>query len=346
MRKPKIHLFGKHSNRTPLSYKSYKPLFQAHFEFVEEAEDADILVTGFNVDFRENSSRLSKLIEKRPSIKLAVLSEEPLWDTLWSGNINDEIGSINYQIEDRQVALKYAIHNHITSSIFQFEKIPYFITTDDNYYLRYNMLYARNSKLNASQLIDLWKNAATRRAFFAAKRIGDKFRYQNDVLDITGLNSYRSQIANFFRDEKTLLEGHGWQDGPPRQSLTDWHLDKLGKIDSKSFIVSGLENTHLKSYVSEKIFDSYAALAIPIYYASPDHFAFKVTGPPSFINVYNKSAEDAIHLIQSFAPTPAFLDMYRETQSHLNQTFRTPNLYLSERNRVVKETVAAFTKII
>ena len=64
-----------------------------------------------------------------------------------------------------------------------------------------------------------------------------------------------------------IREGKGWHSDQPRQSLPDWHLDKLVQLDRQSLFVSALENTLVDHYLTEKIFDAYAVLSVPLYAA-------------------------------------------------------------------------------
>lgn len=343
--KKKIHVYGRHGNRTPFAYPEYRKLFSKHFDYVGDARRADYLVVGFNIDFRDNAPEVQRLKKENPSLRLVVFSEEPLWDTMWSGDFQKPDGSIKVKIESQEDRFDYHVLNHVTSRIFDFENVPYFITTSDDYYVRYASLFARNAAASSLDFKRFWQSARIRHAFYAARRVGTNFdvRFNNGA--IMGLNSYRSLVAEGLQGEAVLREGQGWKEVQQRQALPDWHLDKLAALDRRSYVVSGLENTHLSTYVSEKIFDAFAVLGIPLYYAQPNHGALRLVEDGSFINLTGMSVQQSIDRINSFEPDDPFVDRYRATQARLAKLFATPKFYLAERNRVVSETVDAFSRI-
>ena len=82
--KLKICLLGRHSHRLIFSYPAYKILFDAEFVYTNQIDKADIILFGFVIDINEYEDEILRAIKKNPDISLIVLSEEPLWDTLWS----------------------------------------------------------------------------------------------------------------------------------------------------------------------------------------------------------------------------------------------------------------------
>ena len=46
MSKVNVYLYGRHSNRTPLSYTEYQLLFRRSINFVDSVERADVVVVG------------------------------------------------------------------------------------------------------------------------------------------------------------------------------------------------------------------------------------------------------------------------------------------------------------
>lgn len=345
MKKKKIYLYGRHNNRMPFSYSGYRSLFQKYFDFVDQPESADYLISGFSIDFRDNAEEVRRLLNANPGLRLVVVSEEPLWDTLWSGEFQQPKTSVKTEVGEQQVELEYHVLNHVTSRIYEFENIPYFITTSDDFYVRYANLFSRNAKAEAVDFERNWKNAQVRYAFYAARRVGENYNVSFRGGSIEGLNRYRSLVAEGLTAEGVLREGQGWGIEQPRQALPDWHLDKLAALDRRAFVVSGLENTHLPSYVSEKLFDAFAVQAIPLYYAKPGHGALRLVDEGSFINLAGLTVEEALQEIDTFAFDKTFVDKYRSSQDRLAKLFRSPNIYLNERKRVVHETVKAFSEI-
>lgn len=341
----KIFLFGQHSNRTPFSYDAYKFYFTDYFEYVTIAEDADYLVTGFVQSFKENPYELERLTQRNPNLKLVVLSEEPLWDTLWSSDFQNSQATMCIYKDGKEFVFDYHVLNHITSDIYNFEKIPYFITTCDEFFVRYSNLFKRNTTFKKDDVVAMWRNAQLRYSFFAAKRISESSSVSYENGTILGLNRFRSLVAEGLELDGVLREGQGWQVKEERQKLPDWHLDKLAKLDRNSFVVSALENTHLNNYVSEKIFDAFAVAAIPIYYAQSKHKVFEIVPEESFINIVDKSIEEAIKMIEEFEVTDSFMKNYMKAQKQLSELFANQKYYIDERRRVVDETVKAFEKI-
>jgi hypothetical protein len=335
IRRPKVALLGRHAARIPIAYPAYRPHFEKQIEVVGRPEEADILLFGFAVDIRRDAETIASLRARNPALKLVVLSEEPLWDTLWSDEFRRREG--NRKAGDESLAFTFL--NHVTTNIFEFERIPYFVTSDDNFIARYACLFARNLDLTTDALLEHWRRAEVRAAFYAARRIGEKYEAHYPQQDIYGLSHFRSVLAERVDGPGVRRVGSGWTDAPPRQSVPDWHLEKLADLDRRTFLASGLENTHHRTYVTEKIFDAFATLAVPIYHASARHRVHEVVGAGSFLNVFGQSAEAAAGTVQSFEPTRAFAQRYFETQRRLSTLFSDSAALAAERRRVATEIV-------
>ena len=346
LQKARVHLFGKYCHRTPLFYTPYRAFFDKSFQYETHAEKADFLVTGFVRDFEGNADEISHLLKKNPDLKLVVLSEEPFWDTVWSPGFQNSESIIRINENGKETIFRYQNLNHVTSSIFDFENIPYFVTTSDDYFVRYNKLFSRNAEWDATHYKALWENARWRYAFFAARRIGKNFEVRFDRESIRGLNRYRSHICEGLKNGNVLREGKGWGSNPPRQTLSDWHDDKLSRLDGHTFITSGLENTHLKTYVSEKIFDAFAVQAVPLYYAESGHDIFRLAEKESFINLAGLTVRQALKRIKGFHADKTFIEQYIMTQKRMNELFKDPKYLFDERQRVVHEVLNAFMKIM
>lgn len=344
MHKKKIFIYGKHGNRIPFSYAVYRQYFLHHFEYVDQPEKAEYLIVGFTADLRDNIKYLYNLVNSCRGLKLVVFSEEPLWDTLWSGGFHENQGYIRGKVNDEDIQLDYYILNHFTSKIFDFEYIPYFITTSNDYFVRYSNIFSRNAKLKMKDFMDIWQRAHIRYAFFAEKRLEQTYVANHNNGTILGLSQYRTQIAMQMELDSVMIKGEGWNRTLKRQSLPDWHLDKLTTLDGQSYMVSALENTHCSNYITEKLFDAFAVKSIPLYYAQTNHAVFRLVDKNSFINLAGLSVEESFEKIVNFKIDSIFSDAYLETQIGLNKLFSDPNIYLNERKRVVYETVKAFSK--
>jgi hypothetical protein len=334
----KIHLLGKHSNRTPFSYKEYKSLFQRDFIYVNKPKYADFLVFGFYIDIKENIDVIKESLIHNPKLKLVILSEEPLWDSLWSGDFTKKQQSIvidGYKVD-------YYFLNHQTTAIFDFDKIPYFLTTSDDYLLRYHLLFQQNSKLTNTEIKKIWDTAPIKKAFYAEHRLGEKYNIHFKENDTRGLCSFRTELTLKFESKDALIVGQGWGETLKRQKLADWHLDKIVALHHQSFIVSALENTHQQSYVTEKIFDAFAVLAVPVYFASDEHQVNKIVDNASYINVYAKSPDETADLINAFKLSDQFIDNYKKQQLAFAILFSDFDSIYQERSRVVKQVYNEF----
>ena len=339
--KPKVFLYGKHSHRTPLAYAPYRQLVGDALDWAGRAEDADLLIAGYTLDLRENSKALDALRHKKPELKCAVISEEPLWDTIWSQGFTARERTVG---KDGN-GIPFTFLNHQTSDIFAFDKLPYFITTDDKFFLRYQSLLLATSQRTAREWQDIWQAAALRYAFFAEVRENRAYDQAWKNLDVYGLSCYRTDVAQLLKNESCITVGQGWSTAVPRQKLVDWHLDKLTTLQERVAIVSGLENTHQKHYISEKIFDSFAVGGIPIYHASPNHRIFDLVRDGSFINCYDKTPKQGAEAIRGFRPDAEFLEAYVESQAKLATLFRDPRIILSERHRVTRAVLKEIEQI-
>ena len=108
----KIFLMGSHSHRTPLSYPEYQKIFQQYIQYVDKPEIADVIILAYVRDLIENAEELSLLVEKSPHLHVAVVSEEPLWDTTNSGDFTNKKNV--YSSERYQ--LKYYVLNAVNGT--------------------------------------------------------------------------------------------------------------------------------------------------------------------------------------------------------------------------------------
>lgn len=328
---PKICLFGRHSNRTPLSYAPFQRVAGDRVSFVDDMMQADIVMTGFNIDIRENTEQFENLIKSRPDTKVMVISEEPLWDSTWSGGFVGQ--SRKAKCGDKE--LSYRFLNHTNSSIFDFEKIPYFLLTNEDFLARYGLLISRHAQLAPAELLEHWENAPMPAAFYAEVRDGENYAKSFPEHDVYGLSAYRTEVARKVDVSGVLREGKGWRTDAKRQALPDWHLDKLAALDMRVRIVSSYENTHQNSYISEKIFDAFVVGGIPTYYAGKQHRVLSLIPETSMINTFGMDADRAAKTMKEFKPDMALAESWLETARHLQQTFTNDRAVLQERQRVV-----------
>lgn len=328
-RRLSVALCGEHRHRTPLSYAAYRHLATEWIEIVDDPADAEVLVFGFAKDIAAQSDRFLTSARKN-SAKFVVLSEEPLWDTVWS------TGSNLFKTQHKSNGVEYFNLNHFTTDIFSFEKFPYCITTDDHYFARYRSMLSRNSYFSASDFLDIWSTASTSCAFVAEKRVGEKYDIRTDEGAI-GLSRFRTALAEAMGGSGTLVRGAGWGTGPRRQLMPDWHLQKLADFDRTTRLLSAIENTYWPTYVTEKIFDGYATCSIPIVYVSPNNSSslWETT-----VNVYGMDTTTAAKRLNDFVPNPAFANRYVEEISRLSEKFMRLDDFQSERARVASRVAS------
>lgn len=333
----KIFLLGKHSNRTPFSYEGYKRYFLKHFEYTENAAVADFIIVGFVQDITDNIAEIAAIRQENKNVKIVVLSEEPLWDTLWG----TDWAKKNHSIKLKNETVDYVYLNAKTTSIFDFDEFPYFITTDDDFFLRYTDMFEKNAQISREELSIIWKGANYKQSYIAEKRQEEEtWASIKDNSEVFGLSILRTQIAEAMAGPNNLVAGKGWGgSNKKRQALVDWHLDKLVQLNRKVFIVSAIENTHIDNYVTEKIFDAFAVLGIPIYCAGPNHYIHNVIPKNAYINIYGLSFEEVLNKINKFEPDEKFIDAYILTQKKLANMFKSPKVYFKERSRFVLEIV-------
>ena len=279
MTKIRVCLFGRHSRRTTFSYKVYREVLGRYFDYVTDPCDAHILVTGFIQDYREACAELIELKQRRPSLKLVVLSEEPLWDTLWGGKDINKRWTKLRGLEGRNTADLNIRHiNHFNSDIFNFSYLPYFLTTDPVYISRYLQVFGkvrRNYRDFLNSVSHLGSGSIHIEGFFE-KRIDSK--YESTILPGSSLSVFRTRLAehlatstNCIKNDKpsytVSVKGRGWEDREsPRQDLSDWHLSKFSSLLGGRSLVFSYENTLAQGYITEKLFDSIFSLNVPLYH--------------------------------------------------------------------------------
>jgi hypothetical protein len=319
-----------------MGYEVYKPLFNVFLNFVSTIEEADVVILAWIRDFSEIANEY--LIAKRfnPNLNLVVLSEEPLWDTLWS----DDFRLRHNQLEYNDQIVKYTFLNHLTSKIFDFDKIPYFITTENYFFARYKSLFKRNSLVKPEQYLSEWQTRQNSFASMAKRRMEDQFDVSFSDCDVYGLSKFRTLISEFkLNSSESLVTGLGWDTKQLRQDLEDWHLDKLISLDQNVFLMSALENTHQDSYISEKLFDAFAIQAVPVYFAGPGHKANKLASEGSYVNLYRLDEHESNDCLHAFKPNLDFAKQYVKSQVRLSSIFNDYSTLFSERLRVVKSVV-------
>jgi hypothetical protein len=339
---PAVAFLGRHAHRTPLAYAPLRRMAGARLRVVSDPAAADIILTGFDLDLKENAGVIGPLLSARPGLKIAVMSEEPLWDTVWATGFADRAGVV----EAGGHRIPHAVINHETSGVFAFARIPYFVLTADAFPVRYANLFAATAGIGPQALLDHWATAPLRAAFVAERRQGAEFSRRWPERDIEGLSAWRSDVATAMQGPGVLREGAGWEPGAARrQDLPDWHLDKLAALDRRTRVAAAFENTHHPAYISEKLFDAFAVLAIPAYYASPRHRVFELVPEAAMINCHGLTPAEAAARIAAFEPDRAFAEAWLEARAALAARICDPAAVLAERQRVVDAALDALAAL-
>lgn len=343
--KIKIYIFGRHAKRIPFSYPAYQAFFAPFFEFTDQPRQADFLVCGLFVDIRENSEILAPLVKN--NARLIVFSEEPLWDTLWYKNWQQLSQQVVVKLDKGTESWPFVFVNHATSALYNFQKIPYFLTTEDHYLFRYAQLLRIGLERTPRQLITDWYHAEKKYRFIAERRLDAKYHKVNDDGSLLALSVYRTELAlKFSRFLHTECLGKGWHSDAPRQVLPDWHLDKLISLQQDRFIVSALENTTLPNYLTEKLFDVLSVGAVPIYWAGKGHRALEFVPKELLLNIANLDVKSASELIVAFKPDLAYAELYLDTQAQLLGRFAAIDNLIEERRVFSAKTYLCFSNLL
>lgn len=339
----RIHIMGRHAHRTPFAYAPYKRLFAQKFDYVEDPAKADVILFGYVLNIDESAETLAKLIKANPALRLVVVSEEPLWDSTNSGDFRKRH---NIRKTGDHV-FQYEVINHHTSDAYVFQRLPYFLTTDDEFYLRYAYEFATNAKLTPADIARTWKQAAIRYAFFAENRdLVKKYSIRHPDIETYGLSVYRTDVAKAMPDKGTLRVGAGWGAKVTRQQLPDWHLDKLVTLQGQSFMISAIENTSQTNYISEKIFDAYACQGLPLIWAPKSHRIHEMAPAGACLNLFDQSPADAVKTITGFTPTKATHEAYAAAQAALADRFRRFDDFIDERIGFYERLSAELTAVL
>lgn len=341
----RVNLFGYHANRTPLSYAPLRATLGDRVIF-STAEDADLVVAGFNLDFRRNFDQVLELATRRTSLKFTVLSEEPLWDTTWSGGFTEPRQTFELAKADGQIGqLDFSVLNHFTSDIFNFARIPYFLLTDDALISRLRAAMARFHETSPAEMLARWQQAPLQAAFIAERRDSAEFHGAWPEAGIFRVSGYRSALAAQC-EGSVLRMGKGWDTRPARQKLADWHLDKLAHVDGKVRLLSALENTHFANYVTEKPFDAFATGAVPICLAMPDHRLFELVPATAMLNTCGLEPPVAAAAVAAFAPTIETAESWLETCGRLVDLLGDVPLIQAERAACMDRVITALRSLV
>ena len=333
---------GRRSNRQPLAYPALAPLFAGRIAFVTAFAEARIVLFAHPDDLIEAMPALARLRAERPGLQVVLLSEEPFWDTV--GPIPPFERIYRHAMDGAEVPV--TVLNHHTSRIYDFARIPYFVLTEHAYAVRYAIRFRKNAARSGPEWAARLESAPVRAAFLAMLRLHEGHDVDFPEHDTRGLSVWRSRVAQACAGEGVLTAGSGWGMGAEdRMALHDWHLDKLLRLDGRCRLVSALENTHWRDYVSEKLFDAFAVGAVPITCAGPGHAAHRLVPEGAWLDLFGMAPGEAAAAVAEFRIDGDFLDRYRATQAALCRLFDTPRALVAERARLADAVVAELAGI-
>ncbi|AXR07845.1 glycosyltransferase family 10 domain-containing protein [Salinimonas sediminis] len=336
-----IYLYGRYKKRVPFSYSAYENLLGKRFLIVNEAKFSDFIIVSNYKDVEQNQEFFSRTTKKNPNLKIVLFSEEPFWDTL--SNYNTE--EFFFTVDNGPLAgTKIFNINHQNCDVFDFNYIPYFLTTEASYITRYIFLLTNLLKLTPKMLLNHWDNADYQLGSLSEKRLGAHFDLYNSQKELIGLSRFRSTLAESYTGKK-LVHGLGWSPTPRRQKLPDWHSDKISKYLNKSRYLSSIENTHLSNYMTEKLFDSFAVRSFPIYYSSPDHRIKDLISENSYLNLYGYDTHQSVKLIEKHTLSLINADSYLNDADRMLNLFTDCDYITDERFRFIDKVYRKFKKI-
>ena len=105
-----------------------------------------------------------------------------------------------------------------------------------------------------------------------------------------------------------------------------------------------MENTYHSDYITEKVFDAYACLAVPLIFAGRDHRYAELLPNDSYVNLAALSPKEAFDAIDGIVFDDTFVDRYQaDINALLEQTLTTANL-VDERRRVLSEIISVIKR--
>lgn len=343
---PRVYITGAHQHRQPFAYAALAPLWEGQIDLTTDPKDADLISIAHPHNLGDmTEAAAGKVAQGTPT---ALISEEPFWDTLFSPD------PLAHMVVLHAAHLGSAqVHqvNHHRSPIFDFARIPYFLLTDPGYIQRYGALFHRNAQLTAEDWAHAFANRPHDITFMAERRPEAFHDIDLPSGDITGLCAWRTRLAIGCITGRVQRLGASWGHGASRFDLSDWHSDKLAGLDGQTRILSGVENTHQPTYLSEKLFDAFACGARPIYYASPGHRVHDLAhdiGLPSeaWINLWGQNSDAAPEAIDAAPWDAAFYSAYAQAQSALAALFTDAQAVASERARLGHALIAEVRRLV
>lgn len=339
----RIYTTGRHAGRSPLSCAALWPLFDGKVVHVHTPNEADLYLFAHVEDIQHAPREMVEDWRQRRR-PVVLLSEEPFWDTIWT---KTPLAPTLY-VDSAFGALPVRQLNHHTSDIFRFDRIPYYLLTHHRFANAYTSRFARNAALSARDWQDRLARATVDIGFMFERRPEPFHDVTWPEGDIIGLCAWRTRLAETCRGAGVQRWGASWGQGISRFNLeTDWHLDKLVRLDGACRLLGALENTHQPDYLTEKLFDAFACGAVPVYYAGPRHRIHDVGLPEgSWINLHGLTPDAAAVCLGDWRLDPDTADAMRKAQDRLQRLFEPPATWQAERDRLGRAVLVALGRAL
>lgn len=278
------------------SYHPYKKYINLYFQPVNKPQDADVLIlqTPASLYTGKYAKQLRKL--SRTIKNVFIVCEEPVWNKNtenWTSYLLEEV---YVDVKKQRYNISAINLNYITSDIFGYNTIPYFITTNFRYISNYKSAWKQLTELNKSNNLTL-ANRESKYNITGLISIPNSERWVYKKIDsFPYLANARHLIAEsaIKTTNDCFFAGRGWQSGTlgktiyEEQESANWHTDKLNWATTHSRFLFAIENINMPGYVTEKIFDAIFSNSIPIYYMNEtEYFYDKIKG----INLYHYDLE-------------------------------------------------------
>ena len=335
----RVACLGRHAHRMPLAYPVLAPEWEGRIALSDPAT-ADLILFAHPQDPGTLTAAVAGTL---PGRTLALLSEEPFWDSLFSP---DPLATaVTLPVAHLGPVRLHQI-NHHTSPIFAFDRLPYQPLTEPRFAAAYARLFARNAALVPADWQAAFAGRPLQAAFMAERRPEPFHDLALPRGDVVGLCAWRTRLAEGYATGQVARFGASWQGGPTRFDLTDWHADKLVQLDKQARLISAVENTHQPAYLSEKLFDAFACGGRPVYLASPGHRAHDLGLPAAaWINLWSLTSAEAPAVLDAAPWDAAFLDAYARAQVRLAALWTDADLIAAERARTGRAVIAELARL-
>lgn len=273
--KVKYYLYGDMKHILMFSYPLYLEKLNEFYEEVDDPSSSDVIFISYSQDIAWDKFPEFYRFQKKLNAKIILLCEEPLWDLSWSSNICTISGKTYATKFESKVQISHL--GYTDTKIFEYKKIPYFLTTNDLYFKNYLTYIDKIKSINISEILKSKKYDVS--GIYARRTVitNNEF-YVGDDVNNKCLHLFKNQLADDLKNNNDDLRCDFFGvNNSSYEGLTDitiydsskFHQAKLDWCFKNSKFLFALENTMHKSYVTEKIFDAVATLSIPIYCLPP-----------------------------------------------------------------------------